>query len=361
MIIGNVAYPVTIQRRSVTLSLFIGFACLAHACQDKGLQPDALGGVGEVLVVSEVDIWQGEIGRDLRKALSSEQFGLPQPEPWFKLIPVQDLGSNKFQSRHRFILNVRLGEDFEGLPKSVALVAEKAVAQGKVYWGSVAHPRAFPQREVWLIARDSVGLAYFLQKNSSRLRRQFLQMDKQLIMERLGRLTSSDTVKALVRDTVGFQMRHLPGDYRIKRIQTNRVWLSKEIPQGSMNLFLWREAIPQGLDLTSEARFFKAVQAARDSVLTHGIPGPTPGSQYRTEMLIPPLWEQENSVTEGRGLWKMEGDFMGGPFVHRAWQKNELIYHAEAFVYCPNEPKRAWLRELEALLSAMATVDSSKS
>jgi hypothetical protein len=162
---------------------------------------------------------------------------------------------------------------------------------------------------------------------------------------------------ALIRDTVGLQMRHLPGDYRIKRIRKNRIWLSKEIPQGSMNLFLWREPVARGMASVSRAVFMKAIQAARDSVLAHGIPGPAPGSQYRTESLIPPLWAQDGQVTEGRGLWKMEGDFMGGPFVHRAWEKNGFMYHAEAFVYCPNEPKRAWLRELEALLSAMVSAD----
>jgi hypothetical protein len=316
-----------------------------------------MGGVGEVLVVSDASLWQGEIGRDLRKTLSSEQCGLPQPEPWFKLIPVQDLGSNKFQNRHRLMLHISIGNDYDGVPKSVAVAAERTLAKGKVYWGSLAHPRAFPQRELWLRARDSSGLSEFLQQNGLWLRSQFLNLDKQLVLERLGRMTPADTVMALIRDTVGLQMRHLPGDYRIKRIRNNRIWLSKEIPQGSMNLFLWREPVARGMASVSRAGFMKAIQAARDSVLAHGIPGPAPGSQYRTESLIPPLWAQDGQVTEGRGLWKMEGDFMGGPFVHRAWEKNGFMYHAEAFVYCPNEPKRAWLRELEALLSAMVSAD----
>lgn len=346
-------------RRALSFIGLAGLVCFGHACQDKGLQPDSLGGVGEVLVVSDADIWQGEIGRDLRKSLSSEQFGLPQPEPWFKLIPVQNLGSNKFQSRHRLMLHICIGPENDAMPRPVAAAAEKSLGRGKVYWGSVTHPRAFPQRELWLIAKDSLGLVEFLQQNALWLRNQFLKLDKELVLERLGRMTPSDTLIALVRDTIGLQMRYLPGDYRIKRIRNNRIWLSKEIPQGSMNLFLWRDSVANARHMASQFAWRNAIQASRDSVLAFGIPGPAPGSQYRTESLIPPLWEQVNKVTEGRGLWKMEGDFMGGPFVHRAWERNGLVYHAEAFVYCPNEPKRAWLRELEALMSALTSADSS--
>lgn len=111
----------------------LGMSFLLDACQDQGLKPEALGGVAEVLVVSEAEIWQGEIGQQLRKTLSSEQYGLPQPEPWFKLIPVQDLGSNKFQSRHRFMLHIRIGDLQEDLPKNVVIAAKKAIEQGKVY------------------------------------------------------------------------------------------------------------------------------------------------------------------------------------------------------------------------------------
>jgi len=338
----------------------LGVAFLLNACQDQGLKPEALGSVAEVLVVSEAEIWQGEIGRQLRKTLSSEQYGLPQPEPWFKLIPVQDLGSNKFQSRHRFMLHIRIGDPLEDLPKNVVMAAKKAIEQSKVYWGMLAHPRAFPQREVWFIAPDSSVFVNFLREQGPWIRQQFQRMDKELILERLNRLTSSDTVLTMIRDNIGIQMPHLPGDYRVKRILPGRIWLSKEIPQGSMNLFLWKDNLPKGESSASAKKAANFIQMARDSVLAKGIPGPSPGSQYRTEFLLTPLWGQDGQTHEGRGMWKMEGDFMGGPFVHRAWFGKGVAYHAEAFVYAPNEPKRAWLRELEALLASMALVGNSK-
>jgi hypothetical protein len=47
---------------------------------------------------------------------------------------------------------------------------------------------------------------------------------------------------------------------------------------------------------------------------------------------------------------------MGGPFVHHSRMDGLDRIHSEVFVYCPNEAKRAWLRELEAL--SMLGMDS---
>lgn len=51
-------------------------------------------------------------------------------------------------------------------------------------------------------------------------------------------------------------------------------------------------------------------------------------------------------VTVYRGLWQMEGDAMGGPFVAR--RIGDWI--VEAFVYAPGKEKRNTMRRLEAAL-----------
>ena len=55
---------------------------------------------------------------------------------------------------------------------------------------------------------------------------------------------------------------------------------------------------------------------------------------------------------EARGLWRMKGDFMGGPFVShtRLDQKNQRIITAEIFVYSPDKMKRNLVRQMEASL-----------
>ncbi len=323
---------------------------------NQGSQPDSLGGVGEILVVGDPALWQGDLGVLLRKTLSSEQIGLPQPEPWFKLIPVQDLGSNKFQKRHRLILHCVLADDFSELPPEIQKGAELALSKQSIYKRCILNSQAYPQREVWLVAKNVEALKEYLLSNGSVLLQYFLHQDQQLILGRLDRMTQADSLASMIQDSLGLQLKTLPGDYRLKVLRHSFAWMSKEIPGGTMNFVLWNNILS-----------FKSIQGVenvhreRDSVLARCIPGPTEGSFYHTEYLIPPLSVYKEKIGwHIRGLWKMEGDFMGGPFVHRAWLRSGVVYHAEAFVYCPNEPKKVWLRELEALMTAVATVDSSK-
>ena len=53
-----------------------------------------------------------------------------------------------------------------------------------------------------------------------------------------------------------------------------------------------------------------------------------------------------------RGLWRVQGDRMGGPFVShsRVDELNGRVIVAEAFVYAPESLKRDLMRRMEAAL-----------
>jgi hypothetical protein len=55
---------------------------------------------------------------------------------------------------------------------------------------------------------------------------------------------------------------------------------------------------------------------------------------------------------ELRGLWDVENDFMGGPYVSYTFADNESEYIITVFgyVYNPNKDKRNLLRQVEAIL-----------
>ena len=56
-----------------------------------------------------------------------------------------------------------------------------------------------------------------------------------------------------------------------------------------------------------------------------------------------------------RGLWEMEGDAMGGPFVAHCWKDSVTgkTMTALAFVYAPEMKKRNKIKQLEAVLYTM--------
>ncbi len=93
----------------------------------------------------------------------------------------------------------------------------------------------------------------------------------------------------------------------------------------------------------------------RDSVMKANIPGFKEGVYMATDSLLTdvrPINVQNSYTMEARGLWRMKGDFMGGPYVShtRLDENNQRIITAEIFVYSPDKMKRNLVRQMEASL-----------
>ena len=56
-----------------------------------------------------------------------------------------------------------------------------------------------------------------------------------------------------------------------------------------------------------------------------------------------------------RGLWEMENDMMGGPFVSYSQvdTAKNIVVVTEGFIYAPEKRKRDYIREMEAALQTL--------
>jgi hypothetical protein len=85
------------------------------------------------------------------------------------------------------------------------------------------------------------------------------------------------------------------------------------------------------------------------------MPGGKAGQYIQTDSMFVEITEtsdRDRYMQIARGLWYMENDMMGGPFVSHSMvdEKNGRVIVAEAFVYAPNKKKGSMLRKLEASL-----------
>ncbi|MDR1951087.1 MAG: DUF4837 family protein, partial [Bacteroidales bacterium] len=73
------------------------------------------------------------------------------------------------------------------------------------------------------------------------------------------------------------------------------------------------------------------------------------------ETQLPPISTEINLngryAIETRGLWKLVGDFMGGPFVNFVFldEKTNQMVMIDGFLYAPRIDKRDLLLQLEAI------------
>ena len=118
------------------------------------------------------------------------------------------------------------------------------------------------------------------------------------------------------------------------------LWLSNNSPTGMQNIVLYRSPAPQSTNHYIHLR---------DSVMRLHIKGETDAMFMRTVKATVTgslTKEKGHTITVHKGLWEMEGDDMGGPFI--AHTQGHLT--VEAFVFAPGMKKRNLLRRTEAAL-----------
>ena len=103
----------------------------------------------------------------------------------------------------------------------------------------------------------------------------------------------------------------------------------------------------------------------RDSVMKINIPGAREGMYMMTDSLLTdvrPIVVQGDYAFEARGLWRVKGDLMGGPFVShsRVDRANQRVIVVEIFVYAPEKLKRDLVRQLEASLYTLKLPSSKQ-
>ena len=61
-------------------------------------------------------------------------------------------------------------------------------------------------------------------------------------------------------------------------------------------------------------------------------------------------------VVRTKGLWDLEGDFMGGPFINYSFVLNENLITIEGFVYAPGKPKHSLIKQLNAIINSLEII-----
>jgi hypothetical protein len=146
-------------------------------------------------------------------------------------------------------------------------------------------------------------------------------------------------------------MLNAPSEMSFIRNGQDFFWASNNANTGRMDVIVYTFPYTDPNTFTLEY-----LVAKRDSVLKINLPGSFPDSYMATETRIDlyyaPITLRGKYCGVMRGLWKMVGDMMGGPFVSvaRLDETNNRVVVAEGFVYAPETSKRNYIRRLEAAL-----------
>lgn len=289
---------------------------LLSACSKRlPLLPTSGGRPYDVLLVGDGD-------SVVTPMLMQDTPGLPQPEPLFNVMQV---GGNELSGSAKLARSIVVVETDSSRYDHAAINYERNVyaqPQGIVY---ITAPSAQSiAQEVRPEVLQGLLLRHEMSSSIARLRRKY---DKKLT-ER-------------VRQMFGVEIL-IPHTMKKVRQGDGFLWMSDNRPDCSTNICIY----------TSENR---------DSVMKANVKGETDQMYMATvqgSILQNTLKKGKQSVVVRRGLWQMEGDAMGGPFVSHTITDTLTgrSVVAEAFVYAPGFSKRNLVLEAEAALMTLQPV-----
>ena len=169
------------------------------------------------------------------------------------------------------------------------------------------------------------------------------------IQEKQRRISKNLNQTQAIKNSTGLTLR-FPSAYRVAKVDSNFVWIRRDIETGSVNLFVSRYNDKDN----------SSVLKIRDSISKHHIPGPVENTFMSIDLIYTPSSQQISirgkQILETRGLWEIKGQFMAGPFLNYQFESNtkqDEYIMLDGFVYSPGSSKREYVFELEAIMRSL--------
>ncbi len=311
--------------------IFLSVFLLLVSC-GKLSSPSSSGRPYEVLVVVSDQLWQKPAGRALFNVLDTDIPGLPQPERSFRISQTDPKRFNQVLNIFRNIIKVDIDPT--------------QYTQTRMRYARDVYAR--PQVILTIQSPNEEEFAAFVKKNAQSIIDFFVKVEMNRLVNDLEK-KHSDIVSQLADEIFGCRL-WAPSEIKSHKKGTDFFWTSSNTSSGLVNICMYSYPY-EGPD-TFNKRY---VLAKRDSVMKANIPGVEPHMYMATDTLctsVTPISVKGGYAMESRGLWKMEHDAMGGPFVShsRVDTLNNRVVVVEGFGYAPEKMKRGLIRRVEGAL-----------
>jgi len=321
--------------------LFIAVIVSFFSCNnenDKKLLPSSNGRFNELMVIVNHKEWEGKLGIELKKVISSDVIGLPQPEPQFSITQIPHKGFDGFLKHNRNILSVERADK----------------PSFNVSYDLYAKPQVFAR----IMGPDQQSVIQTIQDNEEELIRVFKKHDFEMVQRRFKQNAHKPNAINFFKDNkLGLVV---PNEYSVVEDVSDFVWFRKRIEHyghnvnGSLNIVSY--TMPLNIPFESVK---DSIISIRDAIGKKYMPGAIDGSYLITEVAYTPhlfdaKLDQKNAY-KVQGKWEMYNDFMAGPFISYFVHdiKNNRLVVVEGLAYAPVIKKRDFVFEMESIIRSL--------
>jgi hypothetical protein len=301
-------------------------------------KPAATGRAGEMLVVMNRAKWDGPAGEVVKNIFGANIPMMLQAESLFDLVHVDESAFVKLFETHRHIFMVDIDEKH----------ARPTVEVNSHVW-------SYPQMVIRVKAPNDSVFQRVMEANAESFTDYYLEKEMERLINAYKRM-SNHQVRNAVREKFNFDL-VVPEGFFVAVDADDFMWIRRTGTRQDLEMGVLVSVMPYR---DPEVDFNPGtIRQRRDAMTRKFIPGQMPNSYMATYAELDHDYREISFngryAVEARGLWRMEGDFMGGPFVNYTLvdEATNRLINLDGFVYAPNLDKRDYLRQLEAIIRSL--------
>ncbi|MBP5205787.1 MAG: DUF4837 family protein [Bacteroidales bacterium] len=319
---------------AVILALLTMFSC-HHKSSTSGIKVDnfSTGKAGEMILAIDTGYWSKAAMKAIYEVIQQPQPAINQIEPMFDVIRCSNADYKASFMRHRNIVQFDYNPDYPGNTFEIA-----------------RDPLTKPQIHVKIRGNNQDScLAIFLAHQDEIVKAMY---DNDIArLQNAHRKLNNPVVEKKIKEKFDISMT-IPEGYFVGREEEDFLWLCFRTPKNDRFVMIYKS--PK-YDLTTEN-----IVAERDRITKAYIQGAVAGAYPLVANIEGYPMRQElqlryHNGVELRGLWETVRDKMGGPFYSftQVSPDNASCITIDGFVYAPQEEKRDYLREVEAIVKSI--------
>lgn len=360
----NTDFFMKIYLRFLAFAMLLPFLSALQSCSEDVQRsmkaiPTAFGQLNEIVIVMDEELWESPVGDTIRYYYSSAYPLLPQPEPVFDLRHFTPLELKKDPLRKELRTYMLVG-NLSDEDSPTAQMIRKDIgeemsesARGDITKNNAAGRDKWAKGQLLLyqFAYSNQDLIKVLKENYPAIKKKVNKFDEKKLESYAYLNGVNNQLVNEVKESMGVSIR-MPSDYFMAINDGEVIWMRKETDKISSNIMLRKVKYEDQEQLSKENLI-----AMRDSL----------GKQYVSSTIedtymqvndedLPVIFNTTkvngNYAVEGRGVWEIVNDFMGGSFISYLIlnpNKGELLF-VDGFLHAPGEDKRDFMEQLDYVI-----------
>ena len=311
----------------------------AVSCRQKsgssGIKVDnfSTGKAGEMILAIDTNYWSKAAVKAIYEVIQQPQPAINQIEPMFDVIQCSNADYKASFMRHRNIVQFDYNPDYAG---NTFEIARNPITSLQVLI-KIRGNQQDSCLALFLAHKDEIVKAMY-DNDIARLQNAHRKLNNPVIEKK-------------IKEKFGLSMT-IPDGYFVGREEEDFLWLCFRTPKNDRFVMLYKS--PR-YELTKEN-----IVAERDRITKAYIQGAVAGAyplvaNIEGYPMAQNIQIRYHNGVELRGLWETVRDKMGGPFYSftQISPDSTSCITVDGFVYAPQEQKRDYLREVEAVVKSI--------